>query len=99
MFSKDCFIWGKFTEIGNTCLIAEFRTLDCLVGLHWIQSFLFVCLFDYISFCANSYKKHAWMNLRRRSGLVNEEGTNFNYINHLHIWPHVVMFEVVGSRN
>lgn len=84
---------GKFTEeIGVRYMF------DCRVEetglLGW---FLEIQSVANISFsAANSYKKHAWINLRRRrSGLVNEEGTNFNFISIA--WPHVVMFEVIGT--
>jgi len=63
---------GKFTEIGNTCLIAEFRTLDCLVGLHWIQSCLFfvwlhliLCQFVQKA-CVDELEKEIRISKRRR---------------------------------
>jgi len=88
-------LWANSQKklVSDTCLIAELRRLDCLVGF-WRSNLWTVTNISFSA--ANSYKKHAWINLRRRrSGLVNEEGTNFNFISIA--WPHVVMFEVIGT--
>jgi len=82
----------------NTCLIAELgHWIAWLVCLHWIQSELWLKT----SFSANSYKKACVDELEKEIRISKRRRYKFQLdINHLHIWPHVVMFEVVrGSRN
>jgi len=86
---------GKFTEEIGVRYMFDCRVEESgLLGCFWRSNLWTVTNISFSA--ANSYKKHAWINLRRRrSGLVNEEGTNFNFISIA--WPHVVMFEVIGT--